>query len=519
MEEKVFYNTCPAAGCHQFCVLKVWVKDGKIRKVESADYPDEPADRCICLKGLSSIRLVYHPDRLKYPLKRVGDRGEGKWERITWDEAFDTIASKLLEIKEKYGSQSLKVMPGGSSSVGFLMGGLLGKRFANAWGAGGVFEGAGWLSDGGVPAASLLVLGDSGQGHSTQDFIHSKMMILWGWNPAETCFREMKYILDARDNGVKLVVIGPVFDATAAKADQWVPVRSGADAALALAMMNVIIKQGYYDEDYIAKYTVGPFLVREDNKLFLKDANKYLVWDKKAGAPKPYDTTATPALLGSFTVGNVSCKPAFQLLVERVSQYSPEKAAEITGVPAETIKKLALEYATSKPAAITMSHGMARTLNSNSGCRTIITLAAITGNIGIQGGGASTPGAELHVLNDKGVTSPPGAPGTKTIPGSESTMRGWSAIKEGKPYPIKALIIAYDNSLQNSGHIEGYREIFSQMDLIVVADIVMTRTAQYADILLPEATIFERDDIVISKNHLLRMEKAIEPLYETKSAW
>ena len=159
MEEKVFYNTCPAAGCHQFCALKVWVRDGKISKVESADYPEEPDARCICLRGLSSIRLVYHPDRLRYPLRRVGDRGGGKWERITWDEAFDTIASKLLEIKGKYGSQSLKVISGGSSSVGLLMGRLLGRRFSNVWGAGGVFESTGWLADGGMPAASLLILG------------------------------------------------------------------------------------------------------------------------------------------------------------------------------------------------------------------------------------------------------------------------------------------------------------------------------------------------------------------------
>ena len=93
-EEKVFYNTCTAAGCHQLCALKVWVKDGEIRKLESADYPGDPGARSICLKGLSNARLVYHPDRLKYPLKRVGDRGAGKWERITWDEAFDTIARK-----------------------------------------------------------------------------------------------------------------------------------------------------------------------------------------------------------------------------------------------------------------------------------------------------------------------------------------------------------------------------------------------------------------------------------------
>lgn len=520
MEGKAFFNTCAAGGCHQNCALKLWVKDGKICKVESADYPNDPAERCICLRGLSSIRLVYHPDRLKYPLKRLGERGEGKWKRITWDEAFNTIASKLLEIKEKYGPQSVKIASGGSSTVGLLQGRLLGRRFANAWGSGGYLEGLGWIDDGAIAAASLLVLGVAAQGHNAQDFIHSNMVILWGWNPAVTHLRDMKFILDARDKGAKLVVIGPIFDATAAKADWHVPIRAGTDAALALAMMNVIIKEGHYDKDYIAKYTVAPFLVREDNKLFLRDANKYLVWDEKTGVAKPYDSVASPALLGSFTVRGVRCKPAFQLLVETTFQYPPEKAAEITGIPAETIRKLAIEYAASKPAAIKVGFGMSRTFNGCLNYRAVITLAAITGNIGIPGGGASmaTAATSPIVLNQEGITSPHGVPGMKTIPGAQNAIRAWAAIREGKPYPIKACITAYKNPFQCTGHIDGWQEIYSQVDLIVVADIFMTRTAQYADIVLPEATVFERDDIFIRNNYILRLEKVIEPLYETKSA-
>ena len=241
---KVFYNTCTAAGCHQLCVLKVWVEDGEIRKLESADYPGDPSARSICLKGLSNGRVVYHPDRLKHPLKRVGDRGEGKWQRITWDEAFDAIASKLLEVKEKYGPESVKVIAASSSHVGMLMGRLMAARFANVWGAGGVFEPKShWLADMRIPAASLLTLGDSGQSHRLQDLLHSKMVILWGGNPAETYFPEMRFILDARDRGAKIVVIGPLFDATAAKADQWVPIRPATDAALAMAMIHVIIEE------------------------------------------------------------------------------------------------------------------------------------------------------------------------------------------------------------------------------------------------------------------------------------
>jgi molybdopterin-containing oxidoreductase family molybdopterin binding subunit len=166
-----------------------------------------------------------------------------------------------------------------------------------------------------------------------------------------------------------------------------------------------------------------------------------------------------------------------------------------------------------------MYYGMSRTLNSTLSTRAAITLAAITGNIGLSGGGASIPQITPSiVLNEQGVACPPGAPGVKTLPGSRSSIRGWKQIREGKPYPIKVLFNSYRNDLQCDGHVEGYREIFKEIDLLVVIDIFMTRSAQYADIVLPEATIYERDDLVTATDYLQRMEKAIEPLYETKPA-
>lgn len=522
MDTKVFYNVCPAAGCHQNCVLKLFVKEGKIVKVESADYPGDPDARCVCLRGLASLRLVYHPDRLKYPLKRVGARGEGKWQRISWDEAYDTIASKLLEIKKEHGPQSVKIISGGSSCVGLINGRLVGARFANVWGAGGNFEGRGYTADGGMPSSSLMVLGDSGQGHDAEDHIHSKMVVLWGWNPAETSFRAMKHILDAKDHGAKLIVVGPLFDATAAKADLWIPVRMGADAALALGMMNVIFKEGLYDREFLTKYTVAPFLVRGDNDLFLRgEKGEYLVWDEKVGNAVSASATAACALQGDFTVAGIKCKTALQRLIERAKEYPPEKAAEISGVPAQTIVSFAREYATSKPASIKMSDGMARTIHATIGCKAIITLGALTGNIGIPGGGASNDsGASPIELNNAGVSHPSGAPGVKALPNSPNAMRGWRLIREGKPYPIKALINFNQNAVQSYGQAKAYHEIFEKIGFVVVGDIFMTYTAREADIVLPDATVYERDDIsVTDRYYLVRMEKAIEPLYESSPTW
>ena len=288
--------------------------------------------------------------------------------------------------------ESVKVIAASSSHVGLLMGRLMAARFANVWGAGGVFEPKShWLADMRIPAASLLTLGDSGQSHRLQDLVHSKMVILWGGNPAETYFPEMRFILDAKDRGAKLVVIGPLFDATAAKADQWIPIRPATDAALAMAMIHVIIQEGLYDKDFVMRHTVGPFLVGETANSSLRGGGSIQGLGRDANAPRPVDTASSPALFGSFTVGGVICKPAFQVLAERAAYYTPERAEEITGVPADTIRGLALEYGRSKPAAIRMYYGMSRTLNSTLSSRAAITLAAITGNIGLAGGGASIP--------------------------------------------------------------------------------------------------------------------------------
>ncbi len=526
MKDKVVHTVCPLAGDHTFCILNVWVKDGKIHKVESTDLPQWADDRCVCARGLSSHRLVDHPDRLKYPLKRAGPRGEGKWQRISWDEALDTIAGKLLEIKERYGEQAVYVESGSSSNIG-LLGRRLGDRFANAWGAS-VLQTKGYFADGGMPAGSLMVVGDSGQGHDSRDHANAKLLILWGWNPADTALRDMKAILDARDSGTKLVVVSTLFTPTAAKADQWVPVRLGTDGALALGMINVIIEQALYDQDYISSYTVGPFLVREDNRMFLRErdvieggSDKCMVFDQQSGAPTTLESpNVTPALFGNYTINGIRCKPAFQLLADRAAEYPAARASEITGIPPEAIHSLAVEYATSKPAAMKMCNGIARTYHSSMACRAIITLGAISGNIGIRGGGVSTHHSAYTVaLNDTAVTRPPGVPGTQDIPGTPNGYRGWIAIRDGQPYPIKALIIRVQNLAHTYGNHRAFLDIFSRMDLVVVFDTFMNWTAQYADIVLPETTVFEQSDIQVSRYHIVRMEKAIEPLYEARPAF
>ncbi len=521
--EKITYNICPMAGCHEYCIIKVHTRNNQVVKVESADMPQDPQWRCICLKGLASLRLLYSPERLRYPLKRTGKRGEGKWQRISWDEALDFIASKMLEIKEKYGAQAIRIIPGGSSSVGAVQR-TSGLRFANLWGSS-TFEGKGYSSDGGNPASSLFVLGESKQGHSSWDSVNSKLVVLWSYNAAETKFRAMRGFVEAVAKGVKTVTVGPVFDSTASKGNSFIPVRAGTDAALALAMINVIVEKKLYDEEFIRKHTVGPFLINPRTGRFLResdmkvkgDSGKYVVWDPGSNKPADSNSDIKSAILGKYAVADMLCSTSFQLLAERAAEYPLRRASEITGIPPEVIEKFAIEYAVSKPASIYLSDGLAYTKFGDLGSRAILILGAITGNIGVKGGGVTTSirGFESP-FNTKKTTMPSGAPGQVEIPGSQNSARGWTAIREGKPYPVKGLLIFNQNMLTSYGNANSYIDMIKDMDLVVVCEIQRTWTTDYADIVLPDSTVFEREDVTRSGPYIVYQAKAVDPLPEAR---
>lgn len=521
--EKITYNICPMAGCHEYCIIKVHTRDSRVVKVEAPELPRDPEWRCICLKGLASLRMLYHPERLRYPLKRTGERGEGKWKRISWDEALDFTASKMLEIKEKYGPRAMRIIPGGSSSVGTVQR-MAGLRFANLWGSS-TFEGKGYSSDGGNPAASLFVFGESRQGHSAWDSVNSRLLVLWSYNAAETKFRAIRGFVEAISRGIKTYAVGPVYDATASKSDCFVPVRAGTDAALALSMINVIIEKKLYDEEFVRKHTVGPFLVNPRTGRFLREsdikakgnAGKYIVWDTASNQPVDSAKGAKSTLLGKYAVADMLCSTSFQLLAEQAARYPLRKASEITGVPPEMIERFAVDYATAKPASIYLSDGLAYTRYGDLGSRAVLILGAITGNIGVKGGGVTTSIKGLEgPFNSKNVIMPAGAPGQVEIPGSKNSARGWVAIRDGQPYPVKGLFIVNQNAFTSYGNSQAYIDMLTNIELLVVNELQRTWTTDYADIVLPDATVFERDDVARSGPYFVYMQKAVEPLPETR---
>ena len=510
--EKKLVPTVCHSGCGLVCGLLAHVEDGVLTKVEAQDMPD-PKYRHICARGLSTIQMVYHLDRLKYPMKRVGERGEGRWERISWDEALDTIADKLKTIRDEYGPQSLMwcVSPiGGLDLIYASLAGSLQGTFASIIGDG---DSAGPCGD---MASFSAIWGD----RYLTGMENPEVIIAWGTNPAETQPYGMRQIQADRERGTRLIVIDPRFTPTASKADQYIRIRPGTDTALALGMMHVILGKGFQDDSFILENTVGPFLVNPQTGLFLKENEviaegsdqKFMIWDTSANEARAFDSSSpTPALTGTFTIDGIEYKPAFQLLADMVKEYTPVKVSEITEIPEDTIKELALYYVQRKPVVTYRGMGVQRTFHGDLTFRAITTLAAITGNLHLEA--PQLPIYELYMYLHGIMTC-------NFLP----ILKAYDAIEKGDPYPVKALWIAkqnWVNQLPDSGRT--VRDLFSKLDLIVVADIFMTTSARYADIVLPACTFYEQMDLMPPINigpsvpdYFKLQQRAIEPLHEAK---
>ena len=319
--KEVLFRTGHSNNCDGACGHLVTVVDGKVRLIQGAAWDKKTisgksvpdfAPRT-CLRGTAQIQNTYSPDRLKYPYQRVGERGSGKWRRISWEDATSLIAQNFERIQKQHGKKSIWVAPYTGSLA--LLEGVVGAgfRFASVIGASaGDFEGDN-EGDSSTPAGWNYVLADPDltaggifDGHEMTDFMNAKVIVLWANNVAETSIPDWRIIADAHKNGTKVVSIDPRFTPTSAKADVWLPIRPGADTALLDGIMNQIIQKRRYDAGYVKKYTVGPFLVDLGTKKFLHDAKgHYLVVDSD-GQVKPIGQAHDPELLGTQDVGGVA---------------------------------------------------------------------------------------------------------------------------------------------------------------------------------------------------------------------
>jgi molybdopterin-containing oxidoreductase family molybdopterin binding subunit len=479
--------------------------------------------------GMARLEQQYHKDRLLFPLQRVGARGEGRWQRISWDQAFDLLAGRLRQIAEEDGSRSLAFFAG-SGAAGVLTKGSA-QRFAAA--VGGTAHRAGGVDYGvpkgleymfGVPASTYFRPG----GHEMADAVNSRMIVLWGGNGVDTRLVDFHFVTAAQQRGAKLVCIDPNRSATAQRADQWISPRPGTDAALALALLDEILRHGWQDDAFLRCHTNAPFLVRRDNgallraaELFDGNATDYLVWDSSRDGSAVHRDCAAPALHGSYRVTladgtPIDCAPAFELVRELARNYSAERAREITGVPVETIRDLAREFASHKPAAIRIGYGVDRWYYCDYTARAVANLVVATGNIGIAGAGISvhdgTYGAPLNL-------HPFRAPGGREA-ATLDVVSLMKAIERGDPYPVRSLWLSASNMFNqtSANRARVLSAIVPKLDLLVVVDHFMTDSAALADVVLPACTIFEKKDLVAGM-FLQLQRRAVEPEGESKSDW
>ncbi len=484
----------PTGCCHDCggrCVLRAHVKDGRIIRFET-DNSEEPHLRA-CLRGRSYRQRLYSPDRLQYPLRRVGERGEGRFERISWDEALDKVAAELLRIKKTYGNSAI-LTAGGSGNQGLLHGAKAVEKmllhfggFTQTWGSAS-YEGALF--------ASMATYGTIRTGNTRDDLLNTKLIIMWGWNPANTVQDPGTsfYVAKAREKGIKTIVVDPRFTDTAAiLADEWIPIRPCTDAAMLIAMAYVIVTEGLQDQAFIDKYTIGFEMYRD-----------YLL-GKEDGIPK-----------------------------------TPAWAEAITAVPVATITGLARAYATTKPAALIAGWGPARAAMGEQYSRAANVLTAITGNIGIPGGYAAGFMRAYSSRESHGPKGPEnavekGAPprkdslnklrgGTNPNNARIHSARIFDAILKGKaggyPADIKMAYVAAANFINQHPNTRKGVAAFKSLEFVVVHEQFMTPMAKLADILLPVNTFMERSEIAppwLGSPYYIYLNKAVDSLYESKS--
>ncbi|MGD8740025.1 MAG: molybdopterin-dependent oxidoreductase [Desulfobacterales bacterium] len=485
-------RTTSTFDCGGRCPIRLHVKDNRIIRIEGDDAAKSEQLRT-CLRCRAFRQYVHHPQRLMYPQKRVGARGQGKFERISWDEALDKLANELNRVKETYGNGGIFLATGGAYLAGLHNGGFAAQRLLNQFG--GCVTHYGNISSEGAVWASLTQYGSVMVGHSREDMLNSRLILLWGWDPARMISgtNTMYHVIKARENGAKVIAVDPRYHDTAATvADEWIPIYPGTDTAVFVAMAYVMIKEKLYDQAFLDKYTVG-FEKFRDYVLGQEDGvNKTPAW-----------------------------------------------ASEISGVPAETIERLAREYAGTKPAALMDCQGPARSAMGEQYNRCAATLSAMTGNVGRSGGSACGGLMGIPVGHMFRMSAIP--PGKNPFEMDGPKVKGtldirlrvikrvhintiFDAILKGKkggyPSDIKMMWSMCNNYLNQTGNSNRAARALEKLEFLCVNELFMTAQARYADLLLPVTSAAERSDLTRpwpSGPYFTFMNRALEPLGECKS--
>jgi thiosulfate reductase / polysulfide reductase chain A len=490
-EEKIIPTFCHGCGAAKpRCAILCHVVDGKFVRVEgNPEAYNNWGEGCtsLCAKGNTGPQFMYAPNRLQYPMKRVGAKGEGKFQRITWDEALDTITAKLKENKAKYGAESYGVL----SPEFWPVLDTLGRRFLNVYGSPNYLHSAICATP--RMAACRTTIGFSSV--APDDWTNPKLIVNWGANTENSGVNMgIPYaILNSLQNGAQMIDIRPMLDPLGSKADYWLPVRPGTDGALALALLNIIINEKLYDREFVEKWCYG-----------------------------------------------------FDKLEACVQPNTPEWAENKTGIPAEKIRLAARLIGNIKPCFIKIGNGVGdQTNDGTSTVSSICLISAITGNLDVPGGqlgGLPQVGPSLIKLNpiskldekappdlvDKLVA--PEAPkwyqkmGLMPHGPTSAYYKALMSILTGRPYPLRTLNASCTNPLSATRNPKKVAEALRKLDFMFVVDTHRAPHVAFADIVLPACTSYEHSDQIFTRNvkegtWIGIYNKVVEPLGESRSDW
>lgn len=472
MSIKEIKTTCKA--CHCCCDAIVTVEDGTVTKIRPN--PESPVSRgYMCPKGLSGVELLYHPKRLNYPMKRVGERGEGKWERITWDEAYDMIVANIQQTEKDHGMESVMVVQG-TGRHHFIHT----SRFTNAIGT------PNWMEPGQAQCyqprvnASMITYGFVPVVDYYGD-VNPECVLVWGHNPVvSNADGEMGFLLEeALKKGTTMVVIDPKPTELAKKAKLWLRIRPGTDCALALAMLHVIINEELYDKDFVEKWSDG-----------------------------------------------------FETLRQHVQDYPPSKVAEITWLKEEDIIEAARLFANASTGGIEWGCALDQTPNAFDIARAIALLPGITGKMDVPGGFVCGPGLEPRITLGRewlpegmqerrlGMPQHPMLSGPDVPIPSCHIPTVFHAMETGDPYPVETMLLFGNNCLVGFADATNTRELFKLPKFLCCMDLFMTPTAELCDVVLPAACWLEYDAVNSSPATVgvaLLAQQKIVRLFERKA--
>ncbi len=474
MAEKIVKKEGLCGICPSGCGIEITLKDEKLHRIKPMQ--DHPLG-IVCTRGVHAEEIIYSPDRLKFPMKRIGNRGEGKLERVSWEEAFELSARLIRKVSEKYGPEAISMFSGRGGFEQSLLdmfttGGhdQICSNFLFPLGSPNTFSCSSLCNNSHRVLAPVSTFGASFD-RLFPDFEDSDQIVVWGSNPAtDSPPINLKRILEAKDRGTRVVVIDPLKTYTAEKADEWIGIRPGTDGALALGMAHVMMEKGLYDTDFADDWTHG---------------------------------------FGEFK--------------EYVKEFPPEKVEKITWVKAKEIKRLAEDFARSRTSLL-LHTGLEYTNSGVQNIRALLILWALTGNLDRPGGLVFRMPQTSPVRKNR-IAPPRGKPaiGSDRHPlycelnRSGHFMEVPRAILDRDPYFIKGLIVLGGSIITSFPNPDLWRRCCESLDVLIVIDRFLTNEAMYADIVLPATTMFEITSHKRYPGHLSFREKVIPPVGEAKN--